>query len=570
MKRSLIIFTLIVTLVTSQLVFVKPAHAFIHQAAIDTLKSAALATAKMRFLNALQIELVRWIEGGGKPKFISDFGGFLRDVGNVVAGDLIQDIGLGALCGPFNFQLRFALSLPNLYGNAGPRFGQVVTCTLDDVVNNIENFYDDFRTGGFVSFNASWAPQNNFYGGFLLGLEEKNARIASTNGANILEAITGGGYLGGKKCETIGGREFCRVTTPGHLFGEQISKSLGSKVDFIVNAKDIGEFVGVLADAAINRLMREGAEGLFGIEAPPPATFVDRINPCQGLTGRELVRCQNYVRGSLGSGALTPNLLAEEIDSTLFPRLEGELTLKQSINLQANLVRPLLVLNECANINTTQYNNEEFQRIRREFLTEQNQLDRMIREFFVSKSVTAPLEQSRNSIAGPIQGEGVAVVTVNLFDDLRHLIPNRLELELSDLRGHVISAADITLEGGATQQQVDPTAPSYYSNQDVTGATYDFLAVSGLVNEEAAVNFENEKAIENHELLSEIPARRATLDLELANCIGGLRSQFDGGSGAALPAISPDFQDELIRQGATGLFQESGQLEGGFPQFITQ
>jgi len=106
---------------------------------------------RKRLLDMMVDQIIQWIQGGGKPQFVTDWQGFLGDAANIAAGDFLQEIGAGFLCDPFNLQVQIALY-------PVPKFTDQITCTLDQVVDNIENFYDDFRNGGWIAGNARTLP----------------------------------------------------------------------------------------------------------------------------------------------------------------------------------------------------------------------------------------------------------------------------------------------------------------------------------------------------------------------------------------------------------------------------
>ena len=119
----------------------------------DLLKSLRDAIVK-RIVDMMTDQVVTWIQGGGEPRFVTDWQGFLNDSFQAGVGDVINEGNLKFLCQPFSFQLKIALL-------SVPTFSKRVSCTLDDIVANIQDFYDDFRNGSWVAYEASWRPENN-------------------------------------------------------------------------------------------------------------------------------------------------------------------------------------------------------------------------------------------------------------------------------------------------------------------------------------------------------------------------------------------------------------------------
>jgi len=61
-------------------------------------------------LNMLTNQLIKWIQGGGTPQFVSDWKGFLKDAADKSAGLFIDKyLGMGYLCEPFDMEIKIAL-----------------------------------------------------------------------------------------------------------------------------------------------------------------------------------------------------------------------------------------------------------------------------------------------------------------------------------------------------------------------------------------------------------------------------------------------------------------------------
>ncbi len=283
---------------------------------------------KRRILNMVVDQIIGWIQGEGKPLFITDWKAFLKDAGSAAVGDLAYELGLGFLCSPFSIQVQLSILQP-------PRFGSYITCTLDQIVSNMDNFYGDFRTGGWFALNEMWNPQNNFYGSVLLAMNEKNQRRAGAEEASILESVASQGFLGTRKCDETG--QYCFITTPGAQIGALAAKALGSDIDYLVNAQDIAVYVGAIADAAINRLIKEGINGLLGVTTAnkPTGGYVSDSGFCAGLSGQAYSSClttgtfetidfntaqKNYLKEIVQNQ--TPRIAAQELINLATPEQE--------------------------------------------------------------------------------------------------------------------------------------------------------------------------------------------------------------------------------------------------------
>ncbi len=298
---------------------------------------------KKRFFDMVVDQIVVWIQGGGRPLFITDWNGFLAQYGNIVTGDLIGQLGLGAVCSPFGFQLQLAVMQP-------PRFMDQVSCTLDSIVGNMANFYNNFRSGGFIAYREMWQSQNNFYGALLLTMDEKKTRISDARYVASQRAQAGGGYLGTEKCDDRGN---CYITTPGTAIGAAAAKVMGADIDYIVNAKSLAAYVAAISDALINRVIREGVQGLQGVVVTnaPPIGYVPTkpkgAKPCSGLAGEALASCEAMIGMQTGNLMLVRTSYVQGIDVTLAPLLDAQRNLLSLQISQQVLVSRLSELNTC-------------------------------------------------------------------------------------------------------------------------------------------------------------------------------------------------------------------------------
>lgn len=159
----------------------------------DIAKDIAFESLKKRLLDQIVDQTIQWIQGGGKPKFVTDFGSLLEDSAQAAIGDVAKDIGEGELCtGISPARIRFQLETPV--------FSQRVSCTLDDIVGNIEQFADSFQDGGFIGYQELLKPHNNRWGVEILTLSEVERRQSQKQSALQQEVSTGRGFLSTKQC----------------------------------------------------------------------------------------------------------------------------------------------------------------------------------------------------------------------------------------------------------------------------------------------------------------------------------------------------------------------------------
>ena len=276
----------------------------------DVIFKAALATFKKKLLDKLTDDVVNWIQNGGEPRFVSDFGGFLEETANETLGQTAEEVGLGQLCsGSLSARLQLQLASP-------PRFTQSVNCTLNDIVRNVGNFDRDFRSGGWIGYNEILKPQNNRWGLELMTLDQYSTEQRKKIESARNETVAGGGYTSEKQClawkrsVTYGydghtEEEFMditrvtppswneayynprntppvtlprgavsatdwvcdelQVTIPSRTVADLSGTAIqGNDPLAIANSDDLTPYISAIFDAAINRLFKEGVRGLRG------------------------------------------------------------------------------------------------------------------------------------------------------------------------------------------------------------------------------------------------------------------------------------------------------------------
>jgi len=251
---------------------------------------------RKQLLDMLVDNIIKWIQGGGNPKFVTDWKGFLKDAANQAGGRFVDEyLGMGYLCDPFDMEIKIALS-------GAPTFTEEARCTLEDIGVNIQNFYDDFSEGGWKGWIKLVEPQNNLYGAYLMALDEKIGIESAAKESAKNEAVASAGFLGDKVCRRItcanpdGTRTtrngiwkeeeitedefgFCScdkwdVRTPGKIIAESISKAVTVDIDWLISSKEFNEYMGAIIDAVANRAIREGVAAMKNND-----TYIEQGSP---------------------------------------------------------------------------------------------------------------------------------------------------------------------------------------------------------------------------------------------------------------------------------------------------
>lgn len=245
------------------------ASASLSQQLLEWAQSFVLATLKRRILDVMVDQVVTWIQGGGEPRFITDWESFLGDIGQGAVGEFVEQIGAGFLCEPFSLQVRIGLLPVKRFADNAP-----FRCTLDKIVQNVENFYEDFRNGGWIAYDAASQLNNNYYGSLLVAWDARNSFVANKIAAAANSALANKGFLGTRRCYDIDtgadvpeGAPFsrCEDTTPGGIVSATLEKAVGTDFDFIINAQQLGDYAAAIVNALVNRIIMEGVNGIRGV-----------------------------------------------------------------------------------------------------------------------------------------------------------------------------------------------------------------------------------------------------------------------------------------------------------------
>ncbi len=237
---------------------------------------------KRQMLNMLVDDIILWINGGGEPRIVKDWQGFLRKAVDDAGGQFVEQyLGLGFLCQRFQPRIQIALATV-------PTFTQRATCTLSQIQGNIEDFYNNFTSGGWTNWLTINQTQNNVYGVYLTALNEKIGveGTAAQNAQN--QGVSGSGFLGEDRCvesytvnvidnvsvvsdteinnpplrrEELAPNERCTKWTsytPGKIAAEATVQAVGSDMEWLIAADEWQEYLGAIFDAIVNRAFREG------------------------------------------------------------------------------------------------------------------------------------------------------------------------------------------------------------------------------------------------------------------------------------------------------------------------
>jgi hypothetical protein len=236
---------------------------------LTTLKQVAGQALKKLVLDRLVDAAVQWIEKGGFEgkggPIVADWGAFFQQAGEEAIGMYAQKT-LPWLCSPIKVNVALSLFSPQQQEGAN------VTCTLNTIVSDIDNLFKEFdkqSKGRWLTYNALWEPQNNFYGATLVAEDQKETTLADTLKSKTIDAQINAGYKSQVQCKADPqnpGHDICRTLTPGNQIAQAVWNTYTdqTKVAGILSADDVAGYIGALADAVIYRYSLLAMNGIAG------------------------------------------------------------------------------------------------------------------------------------------------------------------------------------------------------------------------------------------------------------------------------------------------------------------
>lgn len=233
-----------------------------------------------RIVSGMVSDLINWINSGfqGSPAFVTDLGGFLRNIADQEIGRVISELGdVGSfICSPFRLDVQISIAVQ--YNQARTTGQSAPTCTLSGVIDNIEGFISGIDPGNGISdwLTITSAPQTYTpYGAQLNAEAIARARLINAQGEEVQLLNWGDGFLSQEVCEADGaGGESCSIVKPGTMIANQLNKALGAGQDTLVQADELNELVSALLGQLANKAV-SGVNGLLGLSGGSDFSYSD-------------------------------------------------------------------------------------------------------------------------------------------------------------------------------------------------------------------------------------------------------------------------------------------------------
>lgn len=290
--------------------------------------------------------VTQWVASGfqGSPAFLTDMQGFLTNIADHVAGDIIYGSGLSLICSPFKLNVQLALSLQ--YKKT--RGGYNSQCTLSGVVRNIDRFLNgDILAGGWPGFHQMvMRPQNNPYGQMAEASAAISVGIVNSQGQKLDFIKMGSGFKNKEKCVSVETeedpetglkniQEKCTNATPGKVIEGQLNSSLAGGQRRLEVADEINELIGALFGQLVSAALG-GVGGLLGMGS----SNGDAAGSYFDQAARQATPTTNNIAGA--SNSYTSLLANEQTYRT------QQLAASSTINAAATYVREYRDTHSCS------------------------------------------------------------------------------------------------------------------------------------------------------------------------------------------------------------------------------
>ncbi len=301
-------------------------------------------------LKPLKQKIIDWGMGkqtdSNEPFFVIDWKAFFEEVKDLATGKLIQEIGATKLCTPFNVTIGNALTTSlnkfTLLNTDRSTFKTYAACTIDDIIENAEEFYKNPSIGiyGWDVWSILTKPNNNYLGMYYLMEEEEERLTDEETQAKDKETAVSEGVKNEtittttdidaciaqcdesqpletyeaccSNCETTrkGIALETKVKNLGSTISGQMKEAMGADMSRIINADEISELIGVFFSAVLNKAI----DGLGLVPSSANTTPIEKDR----LANQEL-----YGYGKSAEKAITPEIEKDIRTSVLTGILKG-------------------------------------------------------------------------------------------------------------------------------------------------------------------------------------------------------------------------------------------------------
>ncbi len=218
-----------------------------------------LADLKKQLLDSISKKTLSFIQGGGQPKFVTNWSTYFNQASLSGAASVAAGVQNAQLCDTFSQKLKSDI------GNPGPNTTDVANMSslnCDFKPGELNAFNNDFRNGGWDAYLKTLEPNNNYTGAYLATKNAQAQSAAQAQEAAKSEAIAGGGFLSAKTVDSAGNTT---ITAPGSVFEHEIANTLNGDRELIVNATQLSDLIGSIANGVSSEVLKSNGSGDTGL-----------------------------------------------------------------------------------------------------------------------------------------------------------------------------------------------------------------------------------------------------------------------------------------------------------------
>ena len=253
----------------------------------------ALQIAKNILMALIQQKVLAYIQNSGAPRFITNWG---AEMVNAAEQSALNAINSNFACvNPNTVLPRIQVILNAIYKPGNNACAAQFQSALSS--NNLQNFYNNFSNGGFVTFGQTLVPSNDFYGGLFFTAQDTGQAAQQSQNLFSVKTTASQGYRNSQVCPdgsnptsgthvqcsfvgplapgqscpagsqvTVPNNGMCAngaepsVTMPGIVNGQALGQALGGSPKLVAAANSIAGLVNAAASSLLMGLVNAGVQ----------------------------------------------------------------------------------------------------------------------------------------------------------------------------------------------------------------------------------------------------------------------------------------------------------------------
>lgn len=161
------------------------------------LKNTLLQILKNTLIALIQQKVLAWVQGSGAPRFITNWATVLVNSAQTSA---LNAINAQMSCGVYPaFIPQVKVTLKSYYLPGANSCANQFAAALGS--HSFQQFYNNFKNGGFIAFGASTLPSGNPYGQQFFSAQTVGLAVQNAQQATALKTQTSQGFTGDQVCD---------------------------------------------------------------------------------------------------------------------------------------------------------------------------------------------------------------------------------------------------------------------------------------------------------------------------------------------------------------------------------